>query len=482
MQKKILITILSIIIIAGASIGLYFFTMPTIYATVNNVAVLSGHPPSPISFFAFCENNSNVTIEFASDTNWSAHGQTEITIALTKGRRTIHKNAYAYILEPIPYIEIEVATPVELITPQAFLRYAYTIPTGVLFELEISTIAATASTGQYPVEICINGSSFISMLHIVDTTPPTAVTVSNTIPMGEAVSADSFVTDVFDHSLPVTVQFVNGAEPDIFQSGNQDVNILLTDYYGNTAVYTAQLTVLPNTTPPWFAGTGNITIAIDSPAMFRLGVSAYNAFGRPIDFTVDSSNVDITTLGVYYLTYRAEDCCGNYIEETVHVYVISVAPEEVRARATAVLDRILTDDMTQVQQARAIFDWITANVGYAAGFEHRTVYESANQALVHRRGDCFVFYSVSELLLTMAGIPNMRIDRVGGRSRHAWNLINPDGLGWHHFDSTPHRVRQINRFMFTQTQAEQFTRIIQAEGQGSGYFNFDPDLYPEIVR
>jgi len=482
MQKKILITVLSIIIVSGASVGLYFLTMPTIYTTVNNVVVLSGHPPSPNSFLAFCENSSDVTTQFASDTNWNVPGQTEVTLTLTKGRRTTHKNAYVYILEPIPYVEAEIATPVELITPQAFLRYAPTVPVSALFEVEILTPVITEFTGQYPVEILLNGSLFTSMLHIIDTTPPTATTVNNIIPMGEVIHADSFVTDIFDHSLPVMVQFANGTEPNIFQPGSQNVDITLTDYYGNTAVYTAQLTVLPNTAPPRLVGAGNITIVIDSPAMFRFGVSAYDAFSRPIDFTVDSSNVDTTTLGVYYLTYRAEDCCGNYVEETVRVYVINVDPEEVRARAAAVLDRILRDDMTQVQEARAIFDWITANVGYAAGFEHRTVYESANQALVHRRGDCFVFYSISELLLTMAGIPNMRIDRVGGRSRHAWNLINPDDLGWHHFDSTPLRVRQLNRFMFTQTQAEQFTRTIQAEGQGSGYFNFDPDLYPEIVR
>jgi len=43
-------------------------------------------------------------------------------------------------------------------------------------------------------------------------------------------------------------------------------------------------------------------------------------------------------------------------------------------------------------------------------------------------------------------------------------------------------VRQIDRFMFTQTQAEEFTDIIQRAGQGRDYFTFDPSLYPEIVR
>jgi len=359
------------------------------------------------------------------------------------------------------------------------------VPSSALFETQIITslTGLTDATGQHLVEASLNGVSFSLMLHVVDTTPPTAAAVNVTIPMGENILASRFIIDLFDHSLPVTVQFANGGAPDVFLVGEQTVGILLTDRYGNSVIYTALLTVLPNTTPPQIIGARDIQLEIDSAAMFRRGVSAYDAFGRPMDFTVDSSGVDVTTLGVYYIIYRAEDSSGNYTEVTVRVYVVDIDPEEVRERAAAVLDSILREDMTQVEQARAIFNWVIANVGYAAGFEHRTVYESANQALVHRRGDCFVFYAISELLLTMAGIPNMRIDRIGGTtSRHAWNLINPDDLGWHHFDTTPLIVRQVDRFMFTQTQAEEFTRIIQAEGQGRDYFTFYPELYPEIVR
>ena len=486
MRKKLLAIPIILMVVVAAAVGIYFVTIPGIYVSPNSIAVLSGHQPSPDSFLAFYRDSDYITAKILSPhySVWHQNGDFEVILELTYGRRTVQKNTIAHVLLPHPYIEVEVGTPVGSIYPRAFLRGADTVPGNALFETQIITplIGLTDTTGQHQVEVYLNGVSFFPTLYVIDTTLPTATAVDATIPMGAEIFASHFITNLFDHSLPVTVQFADDNSPDVFLAGEQMVDILLIDRYGNTATYTAVLTVLPNTVPPRIVGAGDIRLVVDSSAMFRRGVSAYDAFGRPIDFTVDSADVDVNTLGVYYLTYRAEDCCGNYTEVTVRVYVVDVDPEEVRERAAAVLDSIIHDDMTQVEQARAIFHWVTANVGYAAGFEHRTVYESANQALVHRRGDCFVFYSISELLLTVAGIPNMRIDRYGGDNRHVWNLINPDDLGWHHFDTTPLIVRQLDRFMFTQSQAEAFTRIIQAEGQGGDYFTFNPELYPEIVR
>lgn len=154
----------------------------------------------------------------------------------------------------------------------------------------------------------------------------------------------------------------------------------------------------------------------------------------------------------------------------------------VRQIAAEILEELITDHMTQVEQAQVIFDWISANVSYAAGFEPQSVYEGANMAFVHRRGDCFVFASVSEVMLNHAGIPNQRVDRIGGQNRHAWNLINPDNMGWHHFDATPIRVPGINRFMFTQSQAEAFTTRIYNQVRERNYFTFDYNLHPEVVQ
>ena len=488
MRKIIILLPLCILIILGLAIGIFFNSFASFYVPLNNIAIISGQSPSPCSFMVFYENSDDITAEIIRPTRWPQSGQVEVILGLTQAGmrrfRPVRQKAYVYVLQPEPYIEVEILTPVDSILPQAFLGYADMVPFGALFDTYIATDlnGMTDAIGRHRITVSLNGVYFTSTLRVVDTTPPVVTTVNISTPMGETVFASSFIRDLFDHSPPVTIRFAEGSEPDVFRSGEQQVGILATDYFGNSAVYGATLTVLPNTVPPRIVGVRNIQIGVDGSAMFRLGVSAYDAFGRPIYFSVDASGVDSSTIGEYYITYRAEDCCGNYTEVTARVYVVAVDPHEVRTRAAEILDTILYDRMTQVEQARAIFNWVTANVGYAAGFEHRNVYESANQGFVHRRGDCFVFYSVSEVLLTMAGIPNMRIDRVGGTSRHAWNLINPDDMGWHHFDTTPLVVRQIDRFMFTQTQAEEFTDIIQRAGQGRDYFTFDPSLYPEIVR
>jgi hypothetical protein len=493
--KKLVVILVIALVVTAAIFAVYSARMPNIYASVNDVVTLYGHQPSARSFLAF-DNSEDITAELIdTNTDWSLTGPVNVTLELTQGRRTIQQNAQVHILEPLPYIEVEVGMPIDYILSWAFLCYGelysgnpfmvFENSRHTLFETEIITniYGLTNATGQHLIELSLNDIVFSSMLHVIDTTPPMATTTNITTNMGESVMASSFILSLFDHSAPIRIRFENENSPDVFLAGEQHIGIVVEDFYGNRAVYSAKLTVLPNSVPPRIFGTRDLQFVLGSSAMFRLGVSAYDAFNRPIDFTVDSSGVDIYTLGIYELVYRAEDCCGNYTEVTVRVRVTEVDPDDVRARAAAVLDRILRDGMTQVEQARAIFDWVVANVGYAAGFEHRTVYESANQALVHRRGDCFVFYAISELLLTMARIPNMRIDRIPGTtSMHVWNLINPDELGWHHFDTTPLIVRQLDRFMFTQTQAEEFTRIINAEGQGRDYFTFNPELYPEIAR
>jgi len=113
-----------------------------------------------------------------------------------------------------------------------------------------------------------------------------------------------------------------------------------------------------------------------------------------------------------------------------------------------------------------------------------TSYEGAYRALRDRRGNCFNYFSLSEVLLTRAGIPNMRIDRIPGTpTRHRWNLVNPDNLGWHHFDANPTRLELwAQTAFFTSSQARRFTRMYVEHDGTRDYFTYDPTLYPEIVE
>jgi transglutaminase-like putative cysteine protease len=450
---------------------------------LNDVVTLKGHEVQASVFLTFYENSGEIRADllYPQTIDWERTGAIDVVITLNRDRRSNRASAVLHILEPKPYLVVEAGEG--NIDPRAFLIGGEGIGAGALLNVEfISDINALVEfIGRHSILLSLNGAVFSSEIRVVDTTPPTAVTVDLTVPFGGTVAPEDFVSDVFDRSLPVTIEFAAVRPPDTSVEGEQRVEISLRDSFGNQAIYTAALTVLPNTEPPRITGALDIVVMVGGSIMFRRDVTAEDAFGNPLEIEVDSSAVDVTTPGVYTAIYTAVDSAGLTTEVTIRVYVVEVDPEDVRARSREVLDGILREGMTQLEQARAIFDWIGANVRYAADFKQDNIYEGAHQALVHRRGDCFVFYSISEVLLTLAGIPNMGISRVGGRNNHHWNLVNPDEMGWHHFDATPSQVRTIDRFMFTQSQAREFTRIIYGQTGETNYFVYDPELYPEVV-
>ena len=451
---------------------------------VNDVAVLQGHEVNVRDFLVHVESSNgiiDVQILYPPVIDWNDLGRHEVVINVAENGISAREIVAIYILEPLESIRLEAGSSVDEISPLDFVADVHLIDGWTHFNVDFLTDLEgfTDEVGQREVALIFNGVVFNAIVDIVDSTPPVVSLTDVTVRMGREVSPWDFITEVFDISPPVLAYFSGVVDTDT--EGSHPVFIAVWDYFGNTAHHMATLTVLPNAEPPVIIGAVDIDVMIGSSVMFRQGVSAEDAFGTPLELHVDSSLVNVHEFGSYPVIYSAVDAGGLRTEVTVYVRVIDVDTHEVRERAQEVLDRILRDDMTQVEEARAIFDWITANVGYAAGFEPRSVYEGAHQALVHRRGDCFTFYSVSEVLLTMAGVPNRRVDRYGGQNRHVWNLINPDELGWHHFDTTPIRVRTIDRFMFTDSQAQRFSEIIRIETLERNYFTFDTSLHPEVV-
>jgi hypothetical protein len=93
-------------------------------------------------------------------------------------------------------------------------------------------------------------------------------------------------------------------------------------------------------------------------------------------------------------------------------------------------------------------------------------------------GDCFVFATTSEMLLTRAGIENMSITRTGGVTRHWWNLVTV-GEGWYQFDTCPN-VDFLGdfRFLFSEEDAVMMTE--RCAYRIPNYYVYDKDLYPEV--
>jgi hypothetical protein len=319
--------------------------------------------------------------------------------------------------------------------------------------------------GEYTLYLAMNGAAFEVKLDVEDTTPPAATTINKAIPMGDEVTLDDFLVEIYDASPIAAIEFIT--EPDIFSVGDQILEIAIEDDFGNRGVFKTILTVLHNDVPPVIDGTHTIESMRGNTIMYRQGVSAYDAFGRPLELIIDSSNVDQNREGMYTVTYRAVDT------------------EWVNERVDAVLAQILSEGMTQVEQTRAIFTWIRRNMSFAAASAApRSAYEGAYRALRDRLGGCTIYSSLSHIMLTRAGIPNLRIERIPeAPSRHRWNLVNPDDLGWHHFDAFPIRLGGLREYfyMFTDSQAQDFARQLYAAIELPYYFTYNPELYPEVV-
>lgn len=476
MYKKFIVLVIVLLAFLGGGILLWPRLMSFDY-NLQPVVTFAGVSVSPSDFLV--PGTRIIAAEFADTRNFMP-GRHDVALRLSNGSRSQRTTGVLYVIEPVDYIELEIAQSPRNFVPLDFIKNAEIIQ-NINVDLQfLQEPSLQPPIGESDVHIVLNGATVRSAINVVDTTPPTATVVNRIVPKGDVLIASDFLENVYDASPIILLDFVT--PPDNLPIGQHVLPVIVKDYWGNYAIFEPTITILDNDIPPTIVGAQNIESMRGNAIMFRQGVSAYDAFGREIRFNVDSSTVNTNENGIYTATYWVEDAWGLRAQVEIEVRIIGVDPEVVRGRADTVLAGILRDDMTQVQQARAIFNWISNNVGFLSAIGYESVYEGAFQGLQHRRGNCFVFYALSEVMLTQAGIPNMRIDRIPGEpSAHRWNLINPDGLGWHHFDTTPSRV-QIDRFMFTSTQAEIFTERVRREFNMRNYYTYDPTLYPQIVR
>ncbi|MCL2603900.1 MAG: hypothetical protein FWD90_05420 [Defluviitaleaceae bacterium] len=432
----------------------------------------------------------------------AAPGRHGIPITLWRDSNFREVTATLYIAQPVEYITVEWGEGTAYgsegfnLDPLSFIANVNAIPKALLDfrflsfssywgmrELPVGNHTAHLVMSQY-----LNGDEFAHFAHftsevrVVDTTPPTAVTRDITMQMGREITPDDIVVSVFDLSPIRSVEVIN--QPDIFTPGEYTVEVRATDIHGNAAVFSSVVTLLPNTVPPVFTGVQDIKVMQGEPIRFRAGVEAQDAFGRPIPFEIDATRVNTQELGIHTATYTAADAWGLETSVTINVHILNVDPEAVIEMVDNLLITVLRGTSTQAEQARAIHDWIGDHISFAAAVGMDSAYEAAYHAILHRQGNCFVFNGLAEMMLTRAGIPNLRIDRIletPNPTRHRWTLINPDGMGWYHLDVTSNRVLTRNeRFMFTNSQAEAFTLRFAQQGTHD-FYTFNPVLYPVIV-
>ena len=309
--------------------------------------------------------------------------------------------------------------------------------------------------------------------------PPTASIRSISIFKGQSVKALDFIYNI-KNSVPVSVRYRN--TPDFTVTGTREVYIILEDLNGKTTEYKTELTITADTTPPVISGVKDKTVTAGGTVSYREGVSVTDDCDPNVQLNVDSSAVNLNAAGVYTVVYSAADASGNKTEVRSTITVENVDMALVNRLADDILAKIIKNNMSKKEKAKAIYDWVNNRMTYSTRNPVREPVQGAYGAFVRGAGDCYTYMSASRVLLTRAGIENLTLSRQGGTTEHYWNLVNT-GEGWYHFDVTPtpgNLITSSRRFMFTETRAEQFTEILA--GSRPNYYVYDKSAVPETVR
>ncbi|MDR1070230.1 MAG: hypothetical protein LBL37_05590 [Gracilibacteraceae bacterium] len=437
-------------------------------AAVRACSSVAGEILTPRDFVSF-DDRGLTRLSFAAEPDFDALGRQSVRLSFSLGWRHETLESSLTVLPGSRNVTVEAGE-----TPEAedFVQAA-SGHTAVL-AAEAAAVDWSEAGVTREVVLILDGRPLVCAVTVADTTPPVAAPREGVWTwVGEPLAPADLLTDISDASA-VTVAFQR--EPDWTTAGPAAAELVLTDEFGNAALLTVTAAVRRDEEPPVITGARDHAVLVGGRADLRTGVAALDDRDGQVEVTVDSSAVDFDRSGRYPVYYAAADQSGNQSQATVYVAVGEITDEYVYGLADQVLSKIITAGMSDREIVKQIHDWVRANNLYLDYGEKGNVLRGAYNAFTAGRGDCYTFYAVSEVLLTRAGIENIGVRRAGGPAEHYWNLIFIDG-GWYHYDASPYFI-YFDGSIFTESQARQYT---QARDPRRHYYDYDADLYPEVV-
>lgn len=440
-------------------------TIPPTAEPVEVIALLN-EKINAIDFVTNITDATDVDVSFVTEPDTSTAGEKEVKVVLEDSGHNVEIIvSKLLVLEVKSSVKVEAGTVID-VKPEDFVDNDH-ISVKILSDLSLLDVSKPTI---HSIQIEVDGRILNSNIDVIDTTPPVVIPANKEVWKGDTLSAIDFVSSVIDISA-FKVEY--GKEPDFEAPGNQEISIIVEDFYGNRTEVKPTLTVKLDTEPPVFSGIKDITLYEGDTISYRKGISVSDNRDTDLTYQIDSSNVKLNKVGTYKVYYIAEDSAGNKTTEVARIIVepFIVTDEMLYSKVDPILAKITKDGMTQREIAYEIYKWIKAHVGYTGTSDKSDWMKEAYRGITNGLGDCFTYYAVAEAFLTRAEIENMRVTRVGGRTQHFWNLINC-GDGWYHFDTCPNKDK-IETFMLTDAEVEAYTIK-----RGNNYYNFDKTLYP----
>ena len=204
--------------------------------------------------------------------------------------------------------------------------------------------------------------------------------------------------------------------------------------------------------------------------------------------TVDAGSVSTAAAGTCTVEYTVSDAAGNTSYAATDVIVCDDTPaavsgfaydeDDLYERCSAVLDSIITDEMTDLQKVFAVFYYVrnlTYNSAQSTTMEYRA---EAYYFLTIGSDNCYGNACLSQVLLEMLGYDSFIItgyDMYYDEQTHYWNMVSIDGgENWYHYDSSTW-VWKNNELPVCMVTEDVLLGISQRRG---GIYNFVSEEYP----
>lgn len=331
------------------------------------------------------------------------------------------------------------------------------------------------SCGSHTLTVECDGREYPVTYLVTEDIPPEAVGLTVTVEAGSVPEPATLVDQIEDHS-DVTVTYAQ--TPVLTTVGTEEVVLVLTDAFGNTAQVTATVEIIPNENGPQFTGLEELQVQVGSTVSYKTDVSATDLQDGELTFTVDPGDVDAKTVGSYTAWYTATDSDGNSLTVPRTVVVLDKAEIEVEKYAQEVLSKIITEDMTRDEQIYAVYRYTRKNVTFVGTSDKFSIARSAYEGFSTGKGDCYTYYAMNVVLFNALGIENLEVARVGGTSNHWWNLVLfEDGL-YYHVDSCPKSVKVdgMTYDKMSDSDLDKYTNNKKVLAHRSNYYTYDKTL------
>lgn len=445
------------------------YYLPTV--STKRIAVAYGEEVVPEMFIQSVDSIYEVSYCFEQAPDLNRYGTQEVIILVTDAMGNS-----AAVREHLVIINLKEKLELNLgaLLPEAedFLIEA---GSEISFVTDVSKID-TSIPASYSVFFMVDGIYAQSVLSIDDYEAPNVITRNVEAWLNHPQAVEKFIELAEDNSTEVELSYQ--MEPDWSIAGEQTVYITASDKKGNTAEYSAVLTLLQDTVPP-VVSAGNLDVTVGSVVSYRKAVNSYDNASPAEELTleVDNSKVILNKVGSYEVTYTVTDFAGNSTSVVAMVNVVEEVPlwndeELLLKKAQEVLDGILQEDMSDYEKAEAVFDWVNQSIRFINFSEKDNYARGAYEGLVLQEGDCFVYAATSKYLLDVAGIQNLDIKKSSTNPVHYWNLVYMED-GWYHFDACPNK-EGVRIFLFTDAQLKDFSA-----SRGNSH-TYDSSLYPAI--